>query len=111
MTSLPFTDVDGYTLIPLPATLDQNDWLGLRDLVHREFINRGMLKLIIDCETSPNLPSLAFGTFVSLSRDLRMAGGSMHLIHVSEKIRRVMVRTRMDLLIPVRGTLSEVLHG
>ncbi len=92
------------------ATLDQNDWLGLRDLIHRQFVDQGLTQLVIDCESSPELPSIAFGTFTSLSRDLHRAGGSLHLVHVSEKVRQVLVRTRMDTLIPVRGTLTEVIR-
>ncbi len=111
MKSLPFTEVGSHAVILLPNMIDQNDWLGLRDLVRRQFIDRGQIQLVIDCEACPDLPSLAYGAFASLSRDLRMAGGSLHLIHVSEKVRNVLTRTRMDVLIPVRGTLSEVVNG
>lgn len=110
MKDLPYTEKDGHIVIEMPATLDQNDWLGMRDLVHRQFVDQGMTRLIIDCESNLELPSIAFGTFTSLSRDLHRSGGSLTLVHVSEKIRQVLIKTRLDNLIPMHGNLTEVIR-
>lgn len=108
MLDLPFAEKDGFCVIAIPPTLDQNDWLGFRDHIHRQFLDRGILNLVLDCERCAELPSIAFGSFTSLSRDLRRMNGSLDLVHVSEKIRTVMVRTRIGQVIPVNGTLTEV---
>lgn len=110
MRELPYTEDGGHAVIHLPDDLDQNDWLSLRDLIHRQFVDRGMNRLVVDCERCADLPSIAFGTFTSLSRDLRRMQGSLHLVHVSERIRVVLARTRMDGILAVRGTLTEVIR-
>ncbi len=110
MKILPHIEKDGHTIVQLPATLDQNDWLSMRDHIHRQFVDQGKTRLVIDCESCPELPSIAFGTFTSLSRDLHRAGGGLHLVHVSEKIRQVLIKTRLDTLIPMHGTLTEVIR-
>lgn len=110
MRECAFSEREGHTVVFLPASLDQNDWLGFRDAIHRQFMDRGMTTLVLDCEAFPDLPSIAFGAFTSLARDLRRAGGTLHLVHVSERIRQVLVRTRMDEYLPIRGTLTEVIR-
>jgi anti-anti-sigma factor len=110
MNELPFSEHDGHVVIQLPNHLDQNDWMSLRDLINRQFVDRGMNRIIVDCEQCANLPSIAFGTFTSLSRDLHRMRGSLHLVHVSERIRVVLTRTRMDGLLAVHGTLTEVIR-
>ena len=109
----PFTatEQDGHVLIQLPDHLNQNDWSELRDHIHRQFIDKGQINLVFDCEHVIDLPSIAFGLFTSLSRDLRRISGSLHLIHLSENSRRVLTRIRLDSLIPVRGSLTEVIRG
>lgn len=110
MKPLVTTEKDGHVVVQLPPGLSQEDWLGFRDHMHRQFMDRGIIDLVIDCESSPELPSIAFGSFTSLSRDLRRSGGSLHLVHVSERIRQVLTRTRMDEYLPIRGTLTEVIR-
>lgn len=110
MNDLPSTDRGEQTVVSLPGALDQRDWTALREQMHRQFIARGRTRLVLDCEACPDLPSIAFGSFTCLARDLRRVGGSLQLVHVSEKIRQVLTRTRMDEVLPVAGTLTEVIR-
>lgn len=110
MTALQFTEKNGYAVIRLPAFFEENDWLGFKDRIFRQFIDLGMVNLVLDCEDCHDLPSISYGAFTCLSRDLRRIKGSLHLVHVSEKIRQVIIRTRLGDYIPIRGTLTEVVH-
>lgn len=110
MKDLPMAEQEGQMVIRLPADLDQNDWLGFRDRIQRTCLDRGLIQVVIDCEGCDELPSIAFGCFTSLARDLRRVQGTLHLVHVSERIRKVMTRTRMDNLVPIRGTLTEIIR-
>ncbi len=111
MKPLATTVQDGHIVIQVPANLDQNDWMDLRNHVHRQFIDQGNIHLVFDCELVADLPSIAFGSFTCLSRDIRRIQGSLHLIHVSEPSRRVLNRIHLDTLIPVRGSLTEVIRA
>ena len=108
MTMLNTRMVNGQCVIELPGHFDQNDWLGFRDQVNRQFIDSGVQHVIIDCEEAVELPSIAFGSLASLCRDFSRINGSLYLVHVSERNRMVMTRTRMDKLLPIHGTLTEV---
>ncbi len=110
MIDLATRDQNGLTVVLLPPKLNQEDWLVFRSHMVRQFIEQGVVDLVIDCESCPELPSIAFGAFTSLSRDLRRAGGTLHLVHVSERIRQVLTRTRLDEYLPIRGTLTEVIR-
>lgn len=57
------------------------------------------------------LPRIAFGSFTCLARDVRGSKGTLHLIHISESSRRILNRIRLDALIPIRGSLTEVIRG
>ncbi len=111
MKPLTAQEQDGHLVIEVPANLNQNDWMDLRDHVHRHYIDKGNVHLIFDCERIADLPSIAFGSFTCLSRDIRRIKGSLHLIHVSESSRRVLSRIHLDSLIPVRGSLTEVIRA
>jgi anti-anti-sigma factor len=108
MNDLHFTEKDGYAIVHLPSHYSQNDWLAFRNHVNRQFIDNGRIQLIVDCEDNDDLPSIAFGSLTSLSRDFRRINGSLSLVHVSERIRRVLNRTRMDRILPIHGTMTEV---
>lgn len=110
MTMLPFTEHEGMVVVQIPGCMEQVFWQGFRERIHRQFVDRGMLHLVLDCEECADLPSIAFGVFTCLVRDLRRVGGTVHLVHISERIRLVLVRTRLDECIPVRGTLTEVVR-
>ncbi len=110
MKPLTHSEQDGHILIQIPENLSQNDWIDLRDYAHRQFVDKGHVKLVFDCEQVLDLPSIAFGSFTGLSRDLRRINGSLHLIHVSENSRRVLTRIHLDSLIPVAGSLTEVIR-
>jgi anti-anti-sigma factor len=81
-----------------------------RDLIYRQFIDRGITHVVIDCERCLMLPSIAFGTLTSLARDFRRIQGTMQLVHVSTKIRTLLTRTRLDESLPVMGTLTEAIR-
>jgi len=108
MNDLPFSEKDGYAIVHLPDHFGQNDWLAFRNLVNRQFIDNGRIHVIVDCEDNDDLPSIAFGSLTSLSRDFRRINGSLFLVHVSERIRMVLSRTRMDKILPIHGTMTEV---
>jgi len=110
MSPLSSSEKDGRTIIQLPEHLEQNDWMAFRDRVHRQFIDRGITNVIIDCEQAPDLPSIAYGALIGLARDLRRIKGSFALVHVSTKIRTVLTRTRLDLSLPIHGTLTEIIR-
>ncbi len=101
---------DGFTVITIPESLDQNDWMDLRNFILRTYIDQGQTQLVFDCECVPELPSIAFGSFTCLARDVRRSKGTLHLIHISELSRRILSRIRLDALIPIRGSLSEVIR-
>ena len=109
MREFAFSEEGGHAVIHLPPSQHQNDWFSLRDRIHQQFIDQGRVHLVIDCELAVFLPSIAIGSFTSLARDLRRIHGSLHLIHVSEKMRRILTRIKLDDLIPVRGTLTEII--
>jgi anti-anti-sigma factor len=108
VNDLPFSEKDGFAIVHLPDHFGQNDWLAFRSLVNRQFIDNGRIHLIVDCEDNDDLPSIAFGSLTSLSRDFRRINGSLFLVHVSERIRMVLNRTRMDKILPIHGTMTEV---
>ena len=101
---------DGYTVICLPGHLQQDDWLGFRDYLLRTFLAQGLRHLALDCTACPCLPSIAFGPLMHLSGDLQRAGGSLHLIHVSETTRQFLIRTRLCGALPVRCDLADVIR-
>ena len=109
MHIIPYTEQEGHTVLSLPAHLAQDDWLGFRDLVHRQFSDRRQLRLVIDCVACPALPSIAYGALTCLAHDLRRVGGSMHLVRVSEMTSRFLSRSRLSAIIQVGGTLAEIL--
>jgi anti-anti-sigma regulatory factor len=84
MNDLPFSEKDGYCIVHLPDHLCQNDWLAFRNLVNRQFIDHGRIHVIVDCEENDDLPSIAYGSLTSLSRDFHRINGSLYLVHVSE---------------------------
>ncbi len=111
MNDLPFSEQDGYAIVQLPDHFCQNDWLAFRNLVNRQFIDSGRIHVIVDCEENDDLPSIAYGSLTSLSRDFRRIDGSLHLVHVSERIRKVLNRTHMDKILPIHGTMTEVFRS
>jgi anti-anti-sigma factor len=111
MIELTSDEKDGQAIIHLPDQLSQNDWLDFRDQVNRQFIDRGIHHVIIDCERNADMPSIAFGSLTCLSRDFRRINGSLYLVHVSERNRRVLTRTRMDQILPIYGTLTEAFRN
>jgi anti-anti-sigma regulatory factor len=110
MKEFTYTEEGRHAVIQLPSCQQQDEWFSLRDRIHHQFIGRGQVHLVLDCEQAIDLPSIAIGSFTSLARDLRRVQGSLHLIHVSEKTRRILARIKLDELIPVRGTLTEVIR-
>lgn len=108
MNDLPFSEKDGYAIVQLPDHFGQNDWLAFRNHINRQFIDQGRIHVIVDCEENDDLPSIAYGSLTSLSRDFRRINGSLFLVHVSERIRMVLNRTHMDKILPIHGTMTEV---
>lgn len=109
MNGLPCAVVEDRLVVQLPATMSQLAWLGLRDRLDDRCRAAGA-RVVLDCEACPELPSIAYGAFIALARDLRRSGGGLCLIHVSERIRSVLMRTRLEDLVPVHGTLTEVIR-
>jgi anti-anti-sigma regulatory factor len=108
VSTLASSERDGYTVVRLPAVFDQNDWLALRGRINRDFIDRGIHRVIIDCQEKGALPSIAYGSLTSLSRDFRSINGMLLLVHVSDKDRLVLSRTGIDQFIPIYATTTEV---
>jgi anti-anti-sigma regulatory factor len=110
VTRLDSREEDGFAIVALPADFDQNDWLAFRGRVNRDFIDRGLNRVIVDCSRAQDLPSIAYGSLTSLSRDFLRINGLLLLIQVSRKDRAVLRRTGIDQFLPIYGTMGEALR-
>lgn len=102
---------DGVVKLMLRVDLSQNDYLGMREYVRKTYIEQGEQRIVMDCESVQELPSIAFGVFCSLSRDLQRTGGVFGVVHVSSSIRQIMARTHVDQQVKVFGTWNEAILG
>ncbi len=59
MSKLESSAQDGYSIVHLTAACDQLDWLAFRGRVNREFTDRGVNRVIVDCRENADLPSIA----------------------------------------------------
>ncbi|GDY12011.1 hypothetical protein LBMAG53_08890 [Planctomycetota bacterium] len=101
MSELPFTELNGKVIVSLPRDLERDDWMTLREQIQRQLIDRGLVHVIIDCSSYAMLPSVAYGAFAGLARDLNRVRGSFRLRRVSENILSVLTRTRLDAVMRV----------
>ena len=108
MNWLGSREAEGYSIVALPADFDQNDWLAFRGRVNRALIDRGINRVIVDCRENHDLPSIAYGSLTTLSRDFRRIDGMLILVHVSSKDRAVLRRTGIDQFIPIYRSMSGV---
>lgn len=101
MNELPITESNGRVVVSLPRDLERDDWMALREKIQRQLIDRGLVHVTIDCSSYSMLPSVAYGAFAGLARDLRRVGGAFWLCRVSENIHSVLTRTRLDAVMRV----------
>jgi anti-anti-sigma factor len=109
MKKLKVTQMDHVVVIQLRDDFSQNDYLQMRTFVNNNYLIKGLNKIVIDCEKTNSLPSIAFGVFCSISRDSKRTGGNCFLIHLSAFNLRIIKRTHIDKLVNVFATLNDAL--
>lgn len=110
MKKLKTTKKDDIVILQLRDDLTQNDYLQMRTYVNNSYLTRGLTKVIIDCEKTNTLPSIAFGVFCSISRDSKRIGGNCFLIHLSSFNLQIIKRTHMDKQVSTFPTLQDALE-
>lgn len=107
---LPIHREQGATVFTLTGEMTQNDYLELPAFIHAFFLEKGERKLIFDCKNIEEFPSIAFGVFCTLSRDLHRLKGMLTLIGVKEAMLQIMKQIHFDQQVRVMPTLEAALQ-
>ena len=107
MQSLPMTRDQGVVVVALPADLGQHDYLEMRAWFGAQLFQRGEKRVVLDCAAAEDPPSIAYGVFCGLSRDVQRAGCGFGLVGVSARVRTVMARTHVDQQLRIWKDIAE----
>ncbi len=107
MKNLELTQKEDITIVKIDESLSQNDYLSMRDFFKEDVFGKGHRNIVLDCDAVSSLPSIAFGTFCSLSRDAKRLGGQCVLIHVCEAIFGIMKKTHANRIVTVLSSFAE----
>ena len=107
MKSIKIDKDEDVCVVTVPYSVQQGDYIELKKYLEDELYINGDVNILIDCEPVVELPSLAFGVFCSIARDINRAGGQFGLVHVSTEIQDILKKTHLDKQIKSYNTISD----
>jgi anti-sigma B factor antagonist len=107
MTAFSITRVRQLSVVSLPARVSVTNTRELLDAGLGE-VTAGQRSVVLDLRTTEVLDSTALGAIVQLYRTAQARGASIVLLAPSDGVRRVLSITRLDGVLPIHGSLSEV---
>jgi anti-anti-sigma factor len=96
-------------VINISSSLQQGDYLAMKDYFRMEMYPKGDIYVILDCKDAEELPSISFGAFCTLSREAKRVGGGCALINVGDSIRDVMRMIHVDKILQIYATMDAAL--
>ncbi len=89
---------DWATTVTLSGELDLSTIIELQDALEAE-CSSGPSRLVLDIAAVEFIDSAALHLFITMSSRLAEGGGSLEIVHVPERLRRIFSITKLDALL------------
>jgi anti-sigma B factor antagonist len=106
MANLQRTDFDGVTVLRLRGTLDRTELADVEQ-TFRAATHRDHASIVIDLADVNFLTTPAIAMFLDAAKTLRHSGGRVVIAGPPPRVEDVLRRLRLDVLLPVMGSVAE----
>ncbi len=106
----PHSKMDNVVIIRPKGQLDISNAATFKNWVRDSFINMGEKRIVVDLSDVRSVDSFTLGVFVSLYKSLVMNGGKLVIAGANDSIKKVILITSLDKIIPLVDDVKKALE-
>lgn len=106
-TSFTLSQINGINVVGISGNILSDLDFEPIEIKIDEFIQDGMINLILDLEKVALINSLGVKNLIKTFTKCRNAGGEMYIVNISEKINHVLMLTKLNAVLNIATSVKE----